>query len=349
LIEKFFNKLTDRKKAQLEATKARIAEEGEARLAAFGLVPADRLDAGRASAPVPQTEAVLAQVRDGDWRAGAEWLAKAQGDQTLRTHRIRLLAECAVQDDGWLRTWLGEQPGSGDAHAVQIDSLALLAWEIRSSKGAQHVTGEQFEGFHRVLRQVGPAADEAARLDPQDPAPWASRLPAAMGLGVSHEEFRALFAEVTARDPHHYGGHVRAMQYWCEKWHGSHELMHAFAAEAVATAPAESMLAVLPLSALLEEYARSRESEVWARPEATAAVDGLLAAVAAVPADDYRIPRARHLLAYSLVFTNRPKEALGHFQAVSPYVGSEPWTLLGSPADRFDRFQRIAVKHSMRP
>ncbi|MFH8387091.1 hypothetical protein ACH4E7_40305 [Kitasatospora sp. NPDC018058] len=54
---------------------------------------------------------------------------------------------------------------------------------------------------------------------------------------------------MTARDPHHLRAHEGALQYWCAKWHGSHELMHTFVDAALADAPAGSLLTTLRVRA----------------------------------------------------------------------------------------------------
>ncbi|MYW94656.1 hypothetical protein G3I59_29710 [Amycolatopsis rubida] len=52
-----------------------------------------------------------------------------------------------------------------------------------------------------------------------------------------------------ARDPLHLHAHARALQYWCDKWFGTRDLMWTFAEEGAAKHP---KLAWLPLAAAFE-------------------------------------------------------------------------------------------------
>ena len=50
---------------------------------------------------------------------------------------------------------------------------------------------------------------------PDDPTPWNTLLTLARGLRRDHDEFRAMWTELIARDPLHHNGHLQALQYWC--------------------------------------------------------------------------------------------------------------------------------------
>ncbi|MEE1783279.1 hypothetical protein PUR71_10185 [Streptomyces sp. SP17BM10] len=118
--------------------------------------------------------------------------------------------------------------------------------------------------------------------------------PIAMGQGWSNERYRALWAEIVAREPHHFGAHTAALQYWCEKWLGGDELMHEFADKAIADAPAGSLLTVLKLRAYWEQVLRDGSAASLHRSaEFTAALDAALADLAAAdPAHPYGNPAA---------------------------------------------------------
>ena len=313
--------------------------------AAFGLPARTDLDTTRNRPPGPDAEALARIAAEGtdDWRPFAARLTPAGDGAGLRGRRIDELAGHAAKDDGWLRAWRTAEPASPDAAIVHAAALVQLAWEVRSGLRAEHVTREQFDAFHRILREAVDAFDEAARLAPDDVAPWEGRLPIAMGLGWSHEEFGKAWQEVVTRSPYHHVAHRTALQYWCRKWRGSHELMFGFAEQAAAGAPPESLLSGLYLIAL-HEYELTRDDYgAWRTPEARHAVDRVLADLRTVPAEDPRAPALRHLLAYALTHDRRWAEAVEQFRLVDRYIDSAPWSYSADPVDHFDKVRVLAL------
>ncbi|MFF3565696.1 hypothetical protein ACFYXS_37270 [Streptomyces sp. NPDC002574] len=303
--------------------------------AKYGLVPASKLDTGRAG-PDPEADAVVAAARAGDWRRAAAYLADAGRDWDLRWYRLGHIVEAAAEDDAWLRAWRAERPGDPDAALVHADRLVALAGRARGAKRAAYTTSEQFQGFHRFLAEALTACREAARLAaPEDPTPWVAQIAIAYGQGWSHEDFRLLWTQIVLRDPHHFGAHVAALQYWCAKWRGSKELMFGFAERAAASAPRGSLLPALRLYAIFEHDHQEPESAVYREPFVAAAVDATLDAVAQVPAGHHRLPTARHLLADALFRTKRHAEAVEQFTAIGGCVGSVPWSYFGDPVKEF--------------
>ncbi|MGY4925921.1 hypothetical protein [Streptomyces sp. 900105755] len=302
--------------------------------AKYGLVPAAQLDS-RSAGPDPEADAVAAAALAGDWRRAAAYLAGAGRDWDLRWYRLGILVHAAAEDDAWLKAWRTEYPGDPSAALVHADALVVLAGQVRGANLAKNTTAEQFEGFHRLLAEALPACQEAAWTAPEDPCPWIAQITIALGLGWSHDDFRALWAEIVARDPHHFGAHMSALQYWCAKWRGSHELMYAFAGQAAAAAPQGSLLSVLPLYALMEHAVREPRSPVYNQPFVQTAVDATLDAVDRAPAGHHRLPTVRHLLADTLFQTKRYPEAVEQFRAVGGYVGSPPWSYSANPVKAF--------------
>ncbi|MFH8384744.1 hypothetical protein ACH4E7_28025 [Kitasatospora sp. NPDC018058] len=346
-------RLAKRKLAQLERAKATIANH-EARLAAEErakntIVPADHglllgselvLD----DEPGPEEEAVLAAAKGGDWRPAAAHLA-VDGSANVRWIRQRSLALLAAEDDTWLRAWRAERPQDPTAALLHADALVYLAWNIRTSARANQVTREQFEGFHRVLLEAAEAAEAAAALAPaDDPNPWVVQISIAMGLNWSNDRFRQVWSELAERDPYHWAAHARALQYWCAKWHGSHELMHGFIDGAIAAAPAGSLLAPIKLEAYFEQFGQDREKlTAWQRPEVGAALDAALADVAAADPDHPRIRYARGWLAYALSRAGRPTEALEQYRALGRFI-PQPFTNFNDPRQSFIDLRIDAVQ-----
>ncbi|MFD7133068.1 hypothetical protein [Streptomyces sp. NPDC059894] len=298
----------------------------------LGLLPADRQNTEHAG-PLPAGwAAALSGVGGGDWHAAAELLRGIGRDWDRRSMAVGLLGGLAAEDDAWLLAWEAAHPDDPDAAVVRAGSTVTLAWRIRGAKRADHTTQEQFAGFHRMLHRSRDEMARAAALNPDDPTPYVTETSVALGLGYPHSEMDKLWAEITARAPHHYEGHWRALQYWCKKWRGSEQLAMEFAEQAAAKAPLGSLLTVLPLIAHFE-HDDSDDAEADRTPEMVARVDAGLADAAAADPAHVRLPELRHLLAYYLSLQDRDEMAIEQFRLVDGHVNALPWRYRGSGAD----------------
>ncbi|NUP16334.1 MAG: hypothetical protein HOZ81_09580 [Streptomyces sp.] len=304
--------------------------------AELGFLPGERLDTDRAYAPDPRITAVKEAVRGGDWKAGAQFLAEAGRDWQERDRRSSVLASEAVKDDSWLLAWRAERSDDDpDVALVLAESLIYLAWEVRGSATAKHTTREQFDGFHRILDQAREACAHAQALAGDDPCPFIVEIPLAKGLGYPHERFEEIWTEIVKRDPHHLAAHTSALQYWCKKWRGSHELAESFARTAAEKGEPGQLLSLLPLEAYFEyeiQHDELGQDEFYKRPEIVAAVDAALVDVAAAAAanpDDWRLAQIRHLLASLLFWQDRYEAAVEQFRLVDGYIDAVPWAYRG--------------------
>ncbi|MFD7164736.1 hypothetical protein [Streptomyces violascens] len=295
-----------------------------------GLVAPDDLRTDRAM-PDQDVDDALRVAEAGSWEAAADLLDRTGQAWEPRSRRARALGAYAAQQDGWLLAWRAQRPGDPDAALVHAYALVELAWLLRGSQRATHTTREQFDGFHRVLGEAQEACAEAAALaDPADPSPYVAELPVARGLMYGHEKFRSLWSEVTSRAPYHYDAHCAALQYWCAKWRGSEALAEEFATSAAESAPAGSLLRVLPAVSWYEHHIADGGIGLFQQPEIVARVQALVDDVAAASAEHPSLPAARHVLAYFLPLQGRAAEALPHFRAVDGWTGTFPWNYSGA-------------------
>lgn len=219
-------------------------------------------DAVVLDAPDPTLRVALAAAAGGDHAPAAELLAltREHAQWERRDTCVSRLARASLHHPGWLDSWLEESPQDPDAVLVKADQYVYQAWQIRTGARARHVDADQFRAFHTVLRDAVPVISEAAELNPDDPVPWRVALTQARGIQAPREVFDTYLAEANARDPHHEGCHVQALQYLCDKWFGSHEEMFAFAESAAAQAPPGSRLHALPLQAVVEYLIADEEA-----------------------------------------------------------------------------------------
>ncbi|MET9570376.1 hypothetical protein ABZY34_14800 [Streptomyces virginiae] len=245
---------TEALNAETAGIKSERKAQQAAAVVALGFVPEAELDTDNARPVSPEQTAAVAAVKAGDWEAGAAYLDAAGQDWEERWQRLRPLSELAAEDDAWLLAWRRARPSDPSAALVNADTGVLVAWNVRGSARASHTTQEQFRIFRELLLKAQEQAREAQRLaDPADPVPYMVEQSISQGLGYSHEEYRQLWSQIVERDPKNLSAHTSAMQYWSQKWRGSHELALAFAHECAAKAEPGELLSLLPLIAYVEQ------------------------------------------------------------------------------------------------
>lgn len=317
----------------------------------------------------------LRQARDaavaGEWTIARDLLEETGQDWDRRGHRIDALAATAVEHPEWLRKWLDKEPASPDPQVIVSSVEVKRAWRVRGSSLARFTPREAFAKFHEVLEDAAEMCRQAVRAAPDDPTPWVTVLQLAIGQGHPPEATRAYWRELTARDPFNRRGHNVALQYWCDKWHGSHEQMYQFAREAAAAAPAGSPLAVLPLQAHMEyvthlrsEYELQRRdggkpnSADWARwahhwditdtrADITKAMEKWLAPYAGQAAHALAV-HDRSVLALALVKAGW-SQAATQFLAMGEYACEYPWYYEGDPAKEFVKARAKALRKGGSP
>ncbi|MEU9376573.1 hypothetical protein AB0D94_22765 [Streptomyces sp. NPDC048255] len=336
-------------RTQTIETEQEDAEEAEraATAVAQGFVPEADLDTDNPAPVPPERTAVLAAAASGDWEAAAAYVEAAGQDWQERMERVRPLAEAAAEDDAWLLAWRAARPSDPTAAVVNADTSVQVAWNVRGSLRADHTTQEQFRLFHQLLAKAQEDAHEAQRLaDPVDPTPYIVEQPIAFGLGYSHERYQQLWEQITRRDPKVLWAHYTALQFWCRKWRGSHELALAFAQKSAAAGEPGDLLSLLPLIAHFEKQTDEDDLSVdtyYKEPEILAAVDAALADLAAAGADHPQAPLMRHMLAFLLFWQDRDAEAVEQFRHIDGHIGAMPWSYSGTPKRRYLYARNFAV------
>ncbi|MFE7099949.1 hypothetical protein [Streptomyces erythrochromogenes] len=320
---------TETVNAETAAVKAERKAKQAAAVVALGFVPEAELDTENARPVPPEQTAAVAAVKAGDWEAAAAYLDGAGQDWEERWQRLRPLSELAAEDDSWLLAWRAARPSDPSAALVNADTAILVAWNVRGSARASHTTQEQFRIFHELLLKAQEEVRGAQRLaDPADPVPYMVEQALSQGLGYAHEDYRELWSQIIKRDPKNLSAHTNAMQFWSQKWRGSHETALAFARECAAGAEPGELLSVLPLIAYVEQELHESDLKpetFFKEPEVLAAVEDALADLAAADPADWRSIRLRHLLASFLFWQDRDAEAVEQFRHIDGHIGAMPW------------------------
>lgn len=294
--------------------------------------------------PTPDLRAALTAAYAGDHAPARDLLAATRlgAEWERRGGYVPRLAESALHSPGWLDAWLAESPRDPDAVLVKAEHGVRQAWEIRTGARASSVSRDQFQAFFALLDDAVPVIGAAAELNPTDPVPWQVALTHARGSQAPREVFDAYWAEATARAPHHYGCHVSAMQYLCDKWYGSHGEMFDFAERAAQEALPGSKLHALPLLAAVEYDVVADGGNGGAgieRSRIHAALKRAQELSDAYPQGDPEVAGVRNHLALMLVLAGRHGEALEQFRAVGSHATQYPWAYLGDARGEFLDFR----------
>lgn len=301
--------------------------------------------------PAPELRAALTAAYAGDHGPARELLAATRvgAEWERRGGYVPRLAESALHSPGWLDAWLAESPRDPDAVLVKAEHSVQQAWEIRTGARASSVSRDQFQAFFALLDDAVPVIGAAAELNPTDPVPWQVALTHARGSQAPREVFDAYWAEATARAPHHYGCHLSALQYLCDKWYGSHTEMFDFAERAAEHALPGSTLHALPLLAAVEydvvADAASREAGRIDRSRIHAALKRALELSDAYQGADPEVAGVRNHLALMLTLADRHGEALEQFRAVGAHATEYPWAYLGDAREEFLEFRAGVRMH----
>ncbi|MEC3975109.1 DUF4034 domain-containing protein [Amycolatopsis sp. H20-H5] len=288
--------------------------------------------------------AAEAAARNGDWVPAADLLTGISTDWDQRAFAVRALGDAAADDDSWLRAWRAARPDDPDVAVVHADGLVALAWQIRSSARAEHVSSDQFAGFFRTLEEAETAALAASELAPADPTPWRVLLTTGRGRQLDNDAFRERWAELVARDPLHRGAHDQALQYWCHKWFGSDELMFEFAEQAAVKSPS---LSILPVVAAFE--AEAREVKAWQHERTRRALDQALRWLNGDGANHPSTRNDRAYAALALVENKRYDEAVEQFRHLGTHADAIAWAYSGKPLQKFFTTRFVACANATPP
>ena len=272
----------------------------------------------------PATEAILEPCRERGDHARLTWLIS--GVENIAGNFMLTLPEA--------------QPDNALALTVAGARQVSWAWEARTRAQAAKVSKEQFRTFHDRLRTAETSLYAAVEADPGSAAPWYFLTTASRGLQHGHDVTRRRFEAGVRRAPEHLAIHEAMLQQVCAKWSGSHEQMHDFARQSLATAPPGSNLGALTATAHIEHwldlpYAErggyARRAEVVA--ELRRAADASVLHPAYAPTESPHGALNSFAMAFWIA---GDREAAGEmFRRIGDQPTRFPWAYAGDPGQVF--------------
>nr|WP_116246054.1 hypothetical protein [Nocardiopsis sp. FIRDI 009] len=299
----------------------------------------------------PVLRSACEAVRDGGVTAGLTLLGEDRDDAEARAHRAEALGRAAVDR-------VVEVASLAEGDADEADVLLWLGHVLLARAAARPVGGQATgradrKALEAALIEARAPLEAAARLRPDDAAPWAALQTVAMGLRADREDRDRIWDEVSRRAPHLFPAHMTRVRSLSPARGGSTEEMFAVAGAAADGAPeGDPLPAVLALAHA--EHLRAERRRLTAEGSFDhiasmslgrlhgEAVRELFEAArdwvsAAVPHE--RDVQAHHLFGWAFHRAEVAEAARWHLGAVGRYYCDLPWSFFGDP--------RAGVAHAM--
>ena len=300
--------------------------------------------------PAASDPALAAACQDfllGRWQAARDALRDSFGNLDLRTHRIRVLADLAV-DRRIVETWQSAEPRNPDALVMRAQTEVARAFAAAASGPAR--PPEQDTLDRHVLDRVGQVCWDAAEANAVDPMPWVSLLTIARLYGGGHPHVWEWWREIQHRDPWNREAFHQALRHLSARWHGSHADMYNFARESAAVAPPGSPLPALTQAARVEHFrhlvaTQPANSMVISFHWNNDAARQDLRTTMRLWIGNRRPPGAAqdvadlNLLAHGLVLADMLKEATEVFRLMDNHAAHAPWVYTGDPVQQYVRWR----------
>jgi hypothetical protein len=247
-----------------------------------------------------------------------------------------------------LRELVAANPNDLLAATLLASREVTIGWGVRTDARATHVSRDQFEVFHRHLRQAEQLLIRVIAVDSANDLAWTERLNTARGLQLGQNEARRRHDRLTRHHPGHFTGQARLLQQLCPKWGGSWEAAHAFARECMLSAPAGALNAGLVAEAHLEHWEdlkdKNERAEYLRLPhvhhELVQAAERSVLHPAFQRPFGWVIVQGTFAAMFSLI-GDLPRAAV-HFRGLGNLASRYPWSYLGDPAGAYARHRAAA-------
>ena len=232
-------------------------------------------------------EKLKASVQSGDWESVRDTLQSMKQVEYRKNNNERNFYFSLVVDqisESWplertqdkescsllLDAWIATEPNSVDCRILRAYTGTAWAWHARSGRLAMLVAKRQRELFFSRLDAATIDLKLARELCPEDPLIYAAGITIAKGLQGKNKDAMPVehcldCLKGIASEPLLYQAHVAALQFYCRKWHGSHEKMFEYARAVTSELPYGHHLWVLIPMAHFERNLINGQREYWTR------------------------------------------------------------------------------------
>ncbi|MET9780274.1 hypothetical protein [Nocardiopsis alba] len=285
----------------------------------------------------PLLRAGCRAVREGDVEVGSSLLLETRDDPEARAYQAEALGRAAVER-------IDEVAALVDTGADRADTMLWLGHTLIARAMSLPGGGPaERKAVEAALHEARVPLEEAARIHPDDAAPWSALQTVAMGLGDREERERA-WNEVANRTPHLFSAHMTRVRALAPSRGGSAEEMFAAAGAAADTAPEggplPSVLALAHAEFLRGERRRLVDEGNSAyivsmslgrlHGDAVGELFRLARTWAQAPVPHVRDVQAHHLFGWAFHRAGEKDAARWHLERVGRFSTEIPWSFFGT-------------------
>ena len=178
----------------------------------------------------------------GDWRAIRDFFDKIRRRIIERQHYIHLIVHWIesewpgpIHKDivycDYLDEWNRAEPENLQCNVIRLEVWIAWAWHGRTKAFAHEIPPKRVELFYDRMDNAAEELERVLRVTKKrDALVYASAIKIATGRSDDQKIVQEYMQAVQqSNDPANYVFHTRAMEYFCEKWHGSHKEMMDYA------------------------------------------------------------------------------------------------------------------------
>lgn len=313
----------------------------------FGKPGKTFVDRGRGDAEVIRLRAAAAKK---DWRT-VEGALVATKDQMRREFLVDSIG-VDTTDLGWVDEWIREKPAEQLPRLMWGACAINYAWQVRSGLAPQHVSQDQFRGFHEWLAHAEEQLRLAASMDPADSAPWVGLLWSAVGLHPPLHEATVRWEEASRRNPRTEHGLWAYTTFIGPRWNGTAELMWEFLRGLLADepegSPRWSMVATSHFEqAVADGMAKGtslRGTGHFERPDVQNDINDAYAKYLGSPAKQASSAEGlyREFFAVAFYLMGSRDATRRELSKIGPGIQNLPWAFMGSPVVIYEKAREWA-------
>ena len=180
--------------------------------------------------------------RKGDWESIRDLFSKIRRRIIERQHYIGLLVGWIAKDwpepigedtifCDYLDAWNKAEPENLQCNVIRLEVWIAWAWHGRTKAFAHEISPERVTLFYERMDKAAAELERVLKVTKKrDALVYAAAIKIATGRNDDQAVVQQYMEAVqSSNDPANYNFHTRAMEYFCEKWHGSHNEMMDYA------------------------------------------------------------------------------------------------------------------------